>query len=93
MSQADDAKPAHTGKKRRVELPNGRLATVELTSDRDYMARLDVSLGNRRWVFGVQNDHTAEYLQAFEDGDRRRLDLPDWIAHIEAATELEGIHE
>ncbi len=79
-----------TGKKRRINLPNGRLATVKLTDDRDYTARLDVSLGDRRWVFGVRQDDSAEYLAGYENGERTALDCPDWLDHVAEKTGLEG---
>ena len=82
MSQTRDSVPFGTGKQRTIRLPNDRLAKVELTNDRDYVARLDVMLEDRRWVFGVEYDFGVEYLYGLKDGKRSELDVPDWMDYV-----------
>jgi len=90
MSQTGDSIPHRTGTQRKVKLPTGRLATVELTDDPDYVAKLTVTLGERQWVFGVRQDLRAEYLASYENDRKTKLDCPDWLNYIAEKTGLEG---
>jgi len=90
MSQTQLPGSNDAAKRRKIELLNGDLVTVEITDDRDYQATVDVITDDRRWTYGVPSDLTVQFLQAWEN--RRRLgdvEEPEWIDQVLRALGLE----
>jgi len=77
------------GSKTRINIDN-RVATIEVTEDGDYEARVEVDL-DRRWKFGVRTDGIAELLGTFEDGRQVGTSVPDWMEWVLRQVGLEGM--
>lgn len=84
-----DGLPRSVGQRTTVAVGRDRTATVEVTQDRDYPARVDVVL-DRRWTFGVRDDGIAELLGTFEDGRQVGTSVPDWMEWALRQVGLEG---
>lgn len=82
--------PRSVGEQTTVAVGRDREATVEVTQDCDYPARVDVVL-DRRWTFGVRDDGVAELLGTFEDGRQVGTSVPDWMEWVLRQVGLEGL--
>lgn len=82
--------PQSVGQQTTVAVGRDREATVEVTQDRDYSARVDVVL-DRRWTFGVRDDGIAELLGTFEDGRQVGTSVPDWMEWALRQVGLRGL--
>ncbi len=85
-----DGLPRSVGEQTTVAVGRDRTATVEVTRDRDYSARVDVVL-DRRWTFGVRDDGIAELLGTYEDGRQVGTSVPDWMEWALRQVGLEGL--
>ena len=85
-----DGLPRSVGQCTTVAVGRDRTATVEVTQDRDYSARVDVIL-DRRWTFGVRDDKVAELIGTFEGGTQVGMSVPDWMEWALRQVGLEGL--
>jgi len=89
-AETRDGWPRSVGEQTTVAVGRDRTATVEVSRDRDYRARVDVVL-DRRWTFGVRDDGVAELLGTFEDGRQVGTSVPDWMEWALRQIGLEGL--
>ncbi|AHZ21603.1 hypothetical protein E6P09_09650 [Haloferax mediterranei ATCC 33500] len=74
---------SRTGTSRTLRLLNGLQVRIEITSDADYAARLDVHHGARRWVYGIDSNEIATLIDGFDD--EGRVDdprEPEWMREV-----------
>ncbi|WP_255193976.1 hypothetical protein [Natronobeatus ordinarius] len=76
-----------------TDLEDGRSVEVEISGSPDNHARVDVRLeGERRWVFGVNDDVAVPLFDLDADGyGNRNEELPAWIEPLLRRLGLEGV--
>ncbi|RDZ39398.1 hypothetical protein C5B91_20095 [Haloferax sp. Atlit-10N] len=71
------------GTSRELRLLSGFVVRIEITSDADYAARLDVHHEGHRWVYGVDSNQRATFIDAFDtDGRVDDPDEPEWMREV-----------
>ncbi|ELZ76089.1 hypothetical protein [Haloferax volcanii] len=71
-----------TGTSQNLRLLSGVEVRIEITSDADYAARLDVHHEGRRWVYGIDSNQRATFIDAFDDGRVDEPDEPEWMREV-----------
>ncbi|WP_042663242.1 hypothetical protein [Haloferax sp. ATB1] len=78
------------GTSRNLRLLSGVEVRIEITSDADYAARLDVHHEGRRWVYGIDSNQRATFIDAFDrKGRSDDPDEPDWMREVFVQLEVD----
>ncbi|SFR34074.1 hypothetical protein [Halogeometricum limi] len=72
----------HQGTKRTIRLYNGERVGVEISSDRNFSARIDITHDGTRWSYGVVGDD-VRLITAFDDDECvEEPDDPDFLQDV-----------